>query len=257
LHNIAEGLVDITIRRGIDPRDFSLVAFGAAGPMLLPGLLDMLPVESVIVPPNPGGFSALGLLSSDRIFSESRTMYAVLDAGLAPRIADLFASMESELLDRMGLNVADVEVVRSFDGHLQGQSWDTPFVPVPAGAITDESVASMVAAFHREYEQRVGNRFETFPVEGVNYRVQIIVPSEKVNYQTLAPRQSSEIPHIGRATLHHLYDREVQADCYERADLAASDIIEGPAIVWEEMSTTFLPPGRRATVGHHGELVIM
>ncbi len=257
LHNIAEGLLDITIRRGIDPRDFSLVAFGAAGPMLLPGLLDMLPVESVIVPPNPGGFSALGLLSSDRIFTESRTMYAVLQPGLAPRIADLFASMESELLDRMGLNLADVEVVRSFDGHLQGQSWDTPFVPVPSDTITAESIASMVAAFHREYEQRVGNRFEMFPVEGVNYRVQIVVPSEKVNYQTLSPRQSGEIPRAGRATLHHLYESEIQVECYERGDLAASDVMEGPAIVWEQMSTTFLPPGRRATVGQHGELVIV
>ena len=73
LHNIADGVADLAVRRGLDARDHSLVAFGAAGPMLLPSLLDVLPLESVIVPPNPGGFSAAGLLSADRVFSESRT----------------------------------------------------------------------------------------------------------------------------------------------------------------------------------------
>ena len=80
MNNIAEGIIDIAIRHGVDPRDFSLVAFGAAGPMLLPALLDLRACERVIVPPHPGLFSALGLLSSDLVYSDSRSAYTVLGA---------------------------------------------------------------------------------------------------------------------------------------------------------------------------------
>ena len=64
LNNIAEGILNIAIKHGVDPRDFTLVAYGAAGPMLLPALLDLVHVDQVIVPPHPGLFSALGLLSA-------------------------------------------------------------------------------------------------------------------------------------------------------------------------------------------------
>ena len=91
LNNVAEGILDIAIRRGIDPRDFSLVAFGAAGPMLLPALLDSIPLRRVIVPPHPGLFSALGLVSSDLVYSDHRSAYTVLSADTAAQIDAIFA----------------------------------------------------------------------------------------------------------------------------------------------------------------------
>ena len=83
LNNVAEGLIDVAIGRGVDPRDYSLVAFGAAGPLFLPAVLDDVKARRVIVPPYPGLFSALGLLSSNLVFSDSRSSYTVLtpDAG--------------------------------------------------------------------------------------------------------------------------------------------------------------------------------
>jgi N-methylhydantoinase A len=257
LHNIAEGILDITIRRGIDPRDFSLMAFGAAGPMMLPALLDLLPLESVIVPPNPGGFSAQGLVSSDQVFSQNRTLYGLLDESLASSISELFRSMEEGILRRAGVDSADVQIVRSLDARLLGQGWETPFIPVPNGEIGPDEVREMVANFHREYEQRNGNRFESIPVEGVNYRVQVIVPSPKVEYSRLASRQDgSNVPQSGVTRLRHLYQDDIEARGYERSELLAGDLIEGPAIVWEENSTTFVPPGRTARVGDFGELVV-
>jgi N-methylhydantoinase A len=87
LNNIAEGLVDVAIARGVDPRDFSLVAFGAAGPLMLPAVLDHVHARRVIVPPYPGLFSALGLLSSDLVYSDHRSAYMLLTPAAAPRIA--------------------------------------------------------------------------------------------------------------------------------------------------------------------------
>lgn len=258
LHNIAGGLLDITIRRGIDPRDFSLVAFGAAGPMLLPGLLDMFPLESIIIPPNPGGFSAMGLLSSDQVFSQGRTLYAVLEPELAPRLSQLLLSMERELMEYVGVSDQKARIVRTFDARLLGQGFDTPFIPIPAGEIGPEAIEKMISSFHGEYEKRNGHRFEMFPVEGITYRVQLIVPSQKVQYSELGAREGAGQPRpTGTVLLRHLYDTDIEASCYERAELANADVIEGPAIIHEETSTTFVPPNRRATVGRFGMLTIV
>jgi N-methylhydantoinase A len=256
LHNIAEGIFDIAIRRGIDVRDFSLVAFGAAGPMMLPDLLDLLPVESVIVPPNPGGFSALGLLSSDRVFSESRTLYGILTPELAPRISELFETLEASLMEVAGVAPGEATVVRSFDGRLLGQGFETPFIPVPTGKLAEPQIAEMISSFHSGYRTRNGITFESLPVEGVTYRVQLIVPSEKVAYEPLASRSTGTPSPVTTTTLSYLYSEPVAADCYERTDLGAGDVVVGPAIIWEANSTTFVPRDRRAVVGTYGEIII-
>jgi N-methylhydantoinase A len=256
LHNISEGILDITIRRGLDVRDLSLIAYGAAGPMMLPGLLDVLPIASVVVPPNPGGFSALGLLSSDRVFSENRTLYGILTPELAPRISELFETLEADLMMRARMGDDEVTVVRTFDARLFGQGWETPFVSVPLGPIGAKEIAQMIESFHAEYAQRNGHRFESFPVEGVTYRVQVVVPSDKVAFAEL-PRRTSDTPTPrGTAHLEHLYADVAEAPCYERADLLAGDVLVGPSIIWETNSTTFVPRNRRAEVGAHGELVV-
>jgi N-methylhydantoinase A len=256
LHHIAEGILDITIRRGADLRDFSLVAFGAAGPMLLPGLLDLLPLPKVVVPPNPGGFSAQGLLSSDQVFSESRTLYGLVTPEIGPKLNALFGDLEADLVSRAGLRLADVTIVRSFDGRLLGQGWETPFVPVPGGSLGAPEIVQMIESFHAEYEQRNGHRFEAFPVEGVTYRVQVLVPSDKVGYEEMPRRVGAGLAPVARMPILHLYDDPTDAECYERDDLLAGDEFDGPAIVWEDNSTTFVPRGCSAEVGAFGELVV-
>ena len=256
LHNVAEGLLDISIRRGIDPREFSLVAYGAAGPMLLPGLLDLVPLRRVIVPPHPGHFSALGLLSADQVYSDHRSAYTVLTPDVAPAIDQMFHAMEAALLDRVGSGLDSVVVQRSFDGRLYGQSFETPFVEVPSGSITEESVALMIQRFHDVYEQRNGNRFDTIPVQGVTYRVQVIVPSDKVGYTPLPASDAGPPTPDGAVTLRYLYGTDTVAAEYEREQLRPGHQVAGPAIVREETSTTFVPAGRHAAVGAFGELII-
>jgi N-methylhydantoinase A len=257
LHNIAEGILDLTIRHGLDPRDFSLVAFGAAGPMILPGLLDLVPFENVTVPPNPGGFSAQGLLSSDQVFSRSRTLYGVLDDDLAPAISNLFEMLEAELLRYAGVGRDGVRIVRSMDGRLLGQGWETPFISVPPGKIASEQIGEIISNFHSEYEQRNGNRFETIPVEGVIYRVQVIVPSRKVEFRPLPHLvHNDERVNAQSTVIRHLYTSDVVATACDRSQLIRGDVVDGPAIIREENSTTFVPHGRTALVGEYGELLV-
>ena len=257
--NIAEGLFNVAIKKGVDPRDYSLFAYGAAGPMLLPATLNLVHCKEVIVPPWPGLFSALGLLSADQTYTVNRSAYTLLTAESAPTIDALFTAMEKELDEQLGSEAA-VTFRRSFDAHLVGQSWDTPFVPAPDGEITIESVESMIASFHDTYESRSGNRFETVAVEGVTFRIQAVVDTPKVTYPKVSQRGCDPLTAIDRRRLDFLGETAnapgPMALVYSRPSLCAGDIIDGPAIIAEELSTTHVCGDQRATVGIFGELII-
>ncbi len=178
VHNIAEGALNVTIKNGVDPRDYSLVAYCAAGLMMLPAVLDAVHVKQVIVRPFPGLFSALGLLSADQVYTVNRSAYILLAADIAPQIHAMFTEMEAELLEHANTGV-QVTLERAFDGHLAGQSWDAPFVPVPSGAIDEDAIARMTAAFHDTYYARSGNRFDHMEVEGVTFRVRAVLETPR------------------------------------------------------------------------------
>ncbi|MET9262592.1 hydantoinase/oxoprolinase family protein [Amycolatopsis sp. NPDC004079] len=258
VHNIAEGVFNVAIKNGVDPRDYSLIAYGAAGPMLLPAAMDAVHCKQVVVPPNPGLFSALGLLSADQVFTVNRSAYTVLTPDVAERIDTLFAEMEAQLRERLSADAA-VTFERSYDGHLVGQSWDTPFVPVPDGTIDESAVAAMIASFHDTYQERSGNRFEMVPVEGVTFRVRAVLDTPKVEYPELPARAADEpLAPVRTTTLRYLgEDAEGQeAAVYERTALRAGDEFDGPAIVHEGLSTTHVGAGQHLVVGRYGELVI-
>jgi N-methylhydantoinase A len=257
LNNVAEGILDIVIKHGADPRDYTLVAYGAAGPMLLPSLRDLVRVKRIVVPPYPGLFSALGLLSSDLVYADNRSAYTILGPEAAGTIDAVFREMEQNLLRQIKADGTAVEIARSFDGRLLGQTWETPFIEIPGGTIDEAAVATMIANFHDVYEQRSGNRFEAIPVQGVTYRVQAVVHAEKVDYPRLESRNGSGTPRAGRTLrLRHLGDGDLEAGEFQRAELLAGDRVAGPAVIREPMSTTLVPAGAAATVGTYGELVI-
>jgi N-methylhydantoinase A len=252
LNNVAEGLIDVAIGRGIDPRDYSLVAFGAAGPVMLCAVLDEVKARRVIVPPYPGLFSALGLLSSDLVYTDNRSAYRLLTPDTVDEISDVYEDMEANLRKHITPG-QDVEVRRTFDARLYGQSWDTPFVAVPPDAA---SLEGMISAFHDEYQSRYGNRFEGFPVEGVTYRVQLVVKSQKVDYPKIEVGDAVEIPPDRVLTLEFVDDDNRNPGEYERENLKANNIVRGPAIIREPMSTTHVLAGQVATIGSYGEIVV-
>jgi N-methylhydantoinase A len=253
--NIAEEVTNVAVRHGVDPRDFTVVAYGAAGPMLLPAALELLHVKRLVIPPHPGLFSALGLLSGDLVYYDSRSAYVLLTPEAWPTVAAVFEEMERALRARAELGENGVAVRRSFDGRLVGQSWETPFVPVPDGPITEATIGELVERFHAEYERRYGNRFPYVPVEGVSYRVELVAPAEKVELAAVGGNGSLPSP-SRRIELRYLDEQPILADEYERGELPAGARVDGPAIVREPLSTTYVCPGQTATVGRFGELQI-
>jgi N-methylhydantoinase A len=260
VHNIAEEVTNVAIRHGVDLRDFTLLAYGAAGPMLLPAALEQLQVRRVVIPPHPGLFSALGLLATDLVYYDSQSAYMVLTPEAAPRISEIFEAMEDKLRARVSADNDNVTMRRTFDGRLLGQSWETPLVGVPDGPITEATVYQMIERFHDEYERRYGNRFPVVPVQGVTYRVQLVVPVDKVNYDRLQVADTVATPADPRPSrtlkLRYLEAEPFDAPEYEREALAPGMHLSGPAIIREGLSTTFLVGGQRAEVGRLGEISI-
>jgi N-methylhydantoinase A len=200
-------------------------------------------------------FSALGLLSADRVFMESRSRYVPLAPASAVAIDTLYADLEAAVRAQLGAEPAAI-VHRSFDARMVGQAYETPFIDAPEGRIDAHAITDMIARFHDTYERRSGNRFEHTPVQGVTFRVRAVVAVDRVHYLPLATRARGQPEPAGTLTLEHIDGAPWHADEYERSDLCAGDVIGGPAIVREPLSTTFLPPRHRLAVGAYGELVI-
>ncbi|MEN0139013.1 MAG: hydantoinase/oxoprolinase family protein [Rhodococcus sp. (in: high G+C Gram-positive bacteria)] len=257
LNNVAEGITDVVVKNGVDPREYSLVAFGAAGPMMLPAILDYIPLKSVVIPPYPGLFSALGLVSTDQVHADKRSAYRILSADVADEINGIYDRMETDMREALGKDAERAEFIRVFDGQLMGQVWDTPFVPVPSGKITPAAIEQMITNFHDAYEQRSGNRFPANPVQSVTFRLNAVVPTAKVDYPTPGPRTDGSAPEPTRTiTLRYLVDGDVTAGEYDRERLRLGDTITGPAVIREPLSTTFVGIGQTATVGAIGEIVV-
>jgi N-methylhydantoinase A len=252
--NVAEEVTNVAVRHGVDPRDFSLVAYGAAGPMLLPAALELLHVARVIVPPHPGLFSAMGLLSTDLVHYESRSAYVVLSPQTAADVEERYRDMERALRERVGAAGDGATVRRSLDGRLLGQSWETPFVEVGDGPITEATMPQLVERFHDAYERRYGNRFPYVPVQGVTYRVELVVGADKLEYGQVAAAPAPAP--AGTLELRYLEAQPLQAGVYDREALGAGATIRGPAIIREALSTTVVMAGQVAAVGRFGEIVI-
>jgi len=251
--NIAEEVANVAIRHGGDPRDFSLIAYGAAGPMLLPAALELMGVRRLIVPPHPGLFSALGLLSSDLVYYDSRSSYVMLSPEREQAITAVFEEMERRLRERAGVDASAGVVRRSFDGRLHGQSWETPFVEVPPGPIV---ATTLIERFHDAYERRYGNRFEYVPVQGVSYRVELVIGSERVEFTDQEPTGEPMPPPRRSVQIRHLEGEPLDAAEYTRDSLPIGASFEGPAVIREGLSTTLVCPRQLARVGRLGEIVI-
>jgi N-methylhydantoinase A len=253
LNNIAEEVSRCALRHGLDTRDFSLMAFGAAGPMLLAGVLELVKARRLIVPPHPGLFSAIGLLSTDFVYATSRSQYQMLTPDSGALIAGIFDALEAQLRERLGNE--EVIVRRSFDGRLAGQSWETPFVSVDTTALAARGPAALIDEFHAEYARRNGVYFPQIPVQGVTWRVQVIVPTQKLTWQPLAASRAKPQP-CGQRQLRYLGSEEISAAVFARATLGAGDTLNGPALIVEPLATTLVMPGQSAQVGTVGEIVI-
>jgi N-methylhydantoinase A len=257
--NQANALRRVTVSRGLDVRDFTMVAFGGSGALLACRLVDILGLDGVLVPMNPGNLSAYGLLTVDVRNDYVQTAVAkasVLDPAHVQEVYDGLTDRADQALAREGFPSQDRGFVRTADLRYFGQAYEVR-VDVPDGAVTDALVAGVADAFHDEhralygYDNRADSRQE---VEWVNLRVSGIGPIVKPSMPQLAPGSGAQAARTGVRRVH--FDEWTDAAVYDRALLGVGDEVVGPAVLEEFSSTVPLHPGFGARVDGFGNLVI-
>ena len=258
--NQANALRQVTVNRGLDVRDFTMVTFGGSGSLLACRLVDILGLQGVLVPLNPGNLSAYGLLTVDVRNDYVQTAVArqsALEAEQVQSVFDDLARQADAALEREGFLTEQRVFVRTADLRYYGQAYEVR-VDVPDGPVTDDLLATVAAAFHDEhkalydYDFRDDGRQE---VEWVNLRVTGIGPIRKPELREAAAGSGAEAARTGSRRVH-FDDGWVETPVYDRARLGAGDEVRGPAVFEEFSSTVPLHPGFSARVDAYGNLVI-
>jgi N-methylhydantoinase A len=249
---MADAMRTITVKQGIDPRDFSLVAFGGAGPMHAVWLAQELDIREVIVPWSPGTFSAWGMLQTDVRHDVTQTFYRPLATVAPEEVGEVYRALEAqgaEALAAESLSPERMYFARSSDMRYVGQEYS---VNIPVGGGVD--LAEIERAFHDAHRTRYGHSTPDAPCELVNLRVAAMGRLEREVYG-FQPPADGEPAEVGRRRV--VFDgRELPAAIVRRERLAVGARLAGPAIVEEETATTVLPPGWAAEVDRLGNLVV-
>ena len=258
--NQANALRRVTVQRGLDVRDFTMVTFGGSGSLLACRLMDVLGLERVLVPLDPGNLSAYGLLSVD--VRNDYVQTAVTRASRRDRAAvqdlyDTLAARADAALAREGFAAAERRCERTADLRYFGQAYEVR-VEVPGGPVTAALVGAVAAAFHEEHHRLYGydNRHDPRQeVEWVNLRVTGIGPIRKPALRRARPGHGAADARTGSRPVwfDHAW---VEAGVYDRTRLGRGDEVEGPAVIEEFSSTVPLHPGFAARVDDHGNLAI-
>ncbi len=245
----------VTTYRGRDPRDFGICAFGGNGPLVGVEIARALQVETVVIPPLPGVFSALGLVFGDTTREHVRTLLLRSDELTAEAVAAALEALEQTALDELGDDghpAAAVTVDRVAELRYAGQAYELQ-VAVPAGPL---SVDRLIDDFVAEHVRTYGHGSRADPVELVSVRVLARVPSASATTYDALPRIAAQEPELGsREAYFGPAHGTVETPVLSRAALIDGEG-QGPFLVDEYDSTIVVPPGCSASLDRLGNVEV-
>jgi N-methylhydantoinase A/oxoprolinase/acetone carboxylase beta subunit len=258
--NMANAIRSRTVQKGIDPREFALVAFGGAGPLHGVEVAAMLGFREVIVPPYPGITSAMGLLTTDLKYDTIRTQFQVSGNVDLDRLNADIAAMEDQLRRQFvadHLEAASMSFVRDGDLRYVGQGYELK-IPFPVGVIGKRELEEIWKRFHEAHEREYGHAFPTNPIEIVNVRVIGVGQMPKITKLAAPEGATLEKARVRTGQCVFRIDGELRSfetSFYRRHLLPVGQVFTGPAIVLQKDSTTVVPPGCSAINDPAGNLI--
>ena len=259
---MVKGMRYVSVERGYDPREFTVVAFGGAGPLHATALAAELDVPRVISPPIPGATSALGLLVADFRHDYSQTYLCALPDVSLETINHIYANLEEAALDQMrqeGVAPDNVLFIRHADVRYLGQGYELE-VAVPAEQLDADSLTTVAQRFCESHRRHYGYvKAENEVVQLVNLRLTAFgrlprpqfAPADRSPEAGLNPARACK----GERPVYFKGDFQT-VPIYERASLVVGDVIQGPTVIEQLDSTTVLAAGERAIVDGYGNLII-
>ena len=243
--------------KGRDPRRFTLIAFGGAGPVHACDLARLLKIKRVLVPLGAGVASAIGFLVAPPATDLVRSLVGRLEKLDWAKIAALYAEMVVEargLLLGAGADPADIIYKPAADMRYVGQGFEIP-VPMPSLAPGQDDVAAIAENFLVAYRERFGRALDGLQIEALTWRLAASAPGRDI---AMEGAQQAEAGEAQRGIRRTLFEGHGWCDCavYDRYRLAPGTAFAGPALVEERESTCVIPPGAQVSVDKHRNLVI-
>lgn len=257
---MADRIQALASEKGISLRDFSLVAGGGAGPLHAVGVAEELGIRKVIVPPRPGAFSALGLLCSDVIHDYVWTSVSELETSPIEKLNEQFESLETQALQDIveeGLGNQKAQLFREADVRYVGQGFELR-VPVKRGSLTHSTKSQIRKRFETLHKRLYGHVATGEPVEIVSFRLRAVVRTPKyIAGRSSEPEKSrTTSEHVKRVKPMWFGDTFLEGRMFQRSDLTPGTLITGPAVIYQQDSTTVIPPQWSAEIDMYENIVI-
>ncbi|MEY9212827.1 hydantoinase/oxoprolinase family protein [Thermobifida halotolerans] len=246
-------LREITVERGLDPREFALLAFGGAGPLIGPMLARDMDIGTVVIPRVPAAFSAFGMLMSDLEYEFSTTVLRPLDDTGVAALEPLFEELEAQARDMLaaqGVRDAQSTLTRRLDVRYRGQEHT-----LGIDLVEGDTAASVLGRFHELHRSRHGHAMDE-PGEVMTLRVRAVGHLPKPGLVEAPAATGAAEPVAKRDAYDLATGRTTPFAVYRRDHLAPGQRLDGPAVVEEGTSTTVIFGDQRLTVDPYGHLLV-
>lgn len=248
----------ISVERGYDPREFTLMAFGGAGPMHACALAEDLKIPRIVVPINPGLFSALGMLAADFRHHISRPVMKNIEEVKVNAIEEKFKEMEGAGREALAgeSTITNVSFIRYADMRYRGQAYEL-MIPVPK-PLDDDGLIKLVEGFHEKHRSVYGYAVEGEEVELINLRLITVGVTSKPEIQrsTSTEQNSGNALSTSREVFFERYGKYVKSPIYMREKVKPGNIMEGPCVIEQYDATTVVYPNWRAVMDEFGSLIL-
>jgi N-methylhydantoinase A len=257
--NMVRGISVNSTQKGYDVREFSLLAFGGAGPLHAIELADDMGIDQVIIPPFCSVFSAFGAVTSDVRHDYVQTVALSQAEANAPTLQAIFEQLEARARQRLAeekIADAQVQLQRAADLRYEGQSYELT-IPIPTdGTLGQEDVEKVIEDFHEWHDRLYAYSEPGESVEFINVRLTGIGNVPEVQLSQRSTKNRSKPKPKSERPVYFLGHGFLPSKVYERRDLANGQTWQGPCLVEETTSTTVIPPGWTSTVDAYGNLII-
>jgi N-methylhydantoinase A len=258
--SMANAVRQVTLQRGLDPRDFTLFAYGGGGPLHAAAVARELQIGTVIIPQAPGVFSALGMLLADLRRDYVQTLFTRLNDLDMAALEREFQALEGEgrmALERSGVATDRILFERAADMRYVGQEHSVA-VRMP-GRVGDEADRTTIKQlFDQAHQQRYSHCAPAESADVVSLRVTVVGQLNKPSLPEVGRGESTPPTAARKGTrrIRGAGQQELEAAVFDRGQLLLDNVVEGPAVIEEAASTTLLEPGDRLTVNRFGHLVL-
>lgn len=257
--NMVRAIRMVSVERGYDPRQFTLVAFGGAGPLHACEVAEEIGIRQVLFPPSPGTLSSLGLLMADTQFDLSRSRLTIVNEQNLSIINNLLADLALE--GQQLLNTQKIPELRrrfqfGFDCRYEHQNYELT-IKIDKGKLNESDLDDLKKAFGNAHEHAYGYQDKERPVQIVNYRVSAVGLSDKPEVDHIQERSAS-VPKENevRQVRFEKQCKFIETPVYLRDDLPSDCVLQGPAIIEQMDSTCVIPPGWTALSDQYGNILV-